>query len=265
MFISSAIDLNLYNLQQIFLKCTSIDSLALGGSRARGNFNQFSDYDLFCINYEKSFKEFRNHFIDFLMNDCHMVIAAEEFYLENWGYLFKAFDKNMIAYDISIVPDNRIDELGIKSSNIILFDKSGSYLKCLQNASDDNANLFLSDIQFRKNTINKIVIDLICVKKCILVDGDCEYWEVVKYLERIRRNVMILMRMNENKLKRKSFSPEKNFCNDIDDKELRQLYSDRTMKIELYEAWKKFFVRQCSSFEKSLVLDVLNNFCEDKL
>lgn len=258
MFYREITPIILCELQKIFFKCSAIDSLALGGSRARGVFNLNSDYDLFCVVYQELFDNFRNSFIDFLMKDCHMIIAAEEFYLENWGYLFKAFDKNMQAFDISIIPDNRIKELGIKNSNILLFDKSGLYLQHLGSATDND---FLSKqqyMQLRKNTINKIVIDLFYVKSIINKKTECDYWEGIKYIERIRRNIMILIRMNENLLNRKYFSPEKNFAKEINDNDLRVLYSNKILDTNLFEKWKKLFISLCLRDERAYVYNIFS-------
>lgn len=258
MFNRDIILTNLCDLQQSFFNCDAVDSLALGGSRARGVFNQHSDYDLFCIVYQEFFDDFRNNFIDFLMKDCYMTIAAEEFYLENWGYLFKAFDENMQAFDISIIPDNRIKEIGIKSSNIVLFDKSGLYLQNLESASDNNSLSKQQHVQLRKNTINRIIIDLVYVKKIILKDNECDYWEGIKYLERIRRNIMILMRMNANLLKRKYFSPEKDFFKEFKDNDLRILYNNKILNINLYKKWKKYFINLCLKDEKVFVYNIFS-------
>ena len=243
------------DLQKIFFNCAAIDSLALGGSRARGEYNKNSDYDLFCIVYQDLFDEFRNSFIDFLMNDCNMVIAAEEFYLENWGYLFKAFDDNKHIFDISIIPDNRINELGINKSNIVLFDKSGlylNYLDCFSNYSHFSKQQYT---QLRKNTINKVIIDLVYINR-IIKRIKCDYWEGIKYHERIRRNIMILMRMNENLLNRKVFSPEKNFSAVINDYDLRELYNNKTLDNGLYYKWKQHFLSLCLNDEKVYVNNI---------
>lgn len=241
-----------FDLQREFFNCAAIDSLALGGSRARGEYNENSDYDLFCIVYQDLFDDFRNSFIDFLMNDCNMVIAAEEFYLENWGYLFKAFDDNTHIFDISIIPDNRINELGIKKSNIVLFDKSGLFLQHVDCCFDYSLFSKQQNTNLRKNTINKVIIDLVYINR-IIKRIEYDYWEGVKYLERIRRNVMILMRMNKNLLNRKFFSPEKNFSAEINDYDLRKLYNIKKIDNHLYNTWKEFFLSLCTNNEKEYV------------
>lgn len=101
-------------LSRILSKNSTIDSLALGGSYSRGTASKRSDIDLFALIFSEGFPKFRVDFPDILMNDCNMIVASEYFYLEGWGYLFKCIDNDRIVYDISIVPNNRIDELGIK-------------------------------------------------------------------------------------------------------------------------------------------------------
>lgn len=237
----------LCKLASILFECIDIDSMALGGSRARGIANENSDYDLFCVIYNHNFDEFRKRFASILIEECKMCVAAEQFYLENWGYLFKAFDQELVQYDISIIPDNRIDELGIKKTNIILFDKSGLYSEIIKKSGDD---YWLQEDYAkgsRMNIVNKIVVDLINLKKNIVINND--YWNSVKYIERIRRNIMIIIRMNQKCMGNKYFSPERKFDEEINCEGLEALYKEKNVTIDLYYRWKEMFRRCCLPLE----------------
>ena len=240
-------DFKLCKLANIFLEYIEIDSMALGGSRARGIAKEDSDYDLFFVIYNKYFNEFRRRFASILIEECKMCVAAEQFYLEKWGYLFKAFDQELVQYDISIIPYSRIDELGIKKTNIILFDKSGLYSEMIKKSDDDYWMQEVYAKERRNNIANKIIIDLINLKKNIVINND--YWNSIKHIEMIRRNIMIVLRINQRCLGSKYFSPEKNFAEEINCEGLEILYKEKNITVELYYRWKEMFRKCCLPHE----------------
>ena len=79
-----------------------ITSIALGGSRSRNDWKEKSDFDIFCVITTQNFDEFKNNFAEYLESIEEINCAAELFYLENWGYLFKAIDTSGMLYDITI-------------------------------------------------------------------------------------------------------------------------------------------------------------------
>lgn len=243
-------------IADLFFVNESIDSLALGGSRARGLATNKSDIDLFCVVYESDFNVFKDNFVSLLMQEYNMIIAAELFYLDNWGYIFKCIGVDMIEYDISIISDIRIDELGIKHSNILLFDKSGLYTLKQTVAVDDYNNQEILAEKKRANIVSNIIIDLFSVLKEIYDVN--EYWNCVKYIERIRRNIMILMRMNQNCVGAKYFSPEKKFpkLNHVD--ELYSVYSCPVINMDVYDKWKTLFLNCCNKQERELANETIS-------
>lgn len=78
-------------------KCEEIMAIALGGSRSRGQHKLDSDYDLFCVIFDDKFESFRRSFRVLLEDIPSIRYAAEAFYLENWGYLFKAISIDNIG------------------------------------------------------------------------------------------------------------------------------------------------------------------------
>ena len=161
--------------------------------------------------------------------------------------LFKAFDQELVQYDISIIPDNRIYELGIKKTNIILFDKSGLYSEIIKKSDDDYWMQEVYAKESRMNIVNKIVIDLLNLKKNIVIEND--YWNSVKYVERIRRNIMIVTRINQKCIGSKYFSPERKFAEEIECEGLEALYKEKNVTIELYYRWKEMFRKCCLPLE----------------
>ena len=107
----------------------SILALILGGSRSKGQATKESDYDLFAIIQTDDFRAYRNSFVDYL-EKCKLIkYAANYKYVENWGYIFKIILEYMnppIFIDLTIIPFERISEMALRESNIILFDKTNS-------------------------------------------------------------------------------------------------------------------------------------------
>ena len=196
-------------------------AVALGGSRARGGFSFSSDYDLFVVLKDESFYgDFYKTIDRFFVEKVGFSICAYMFYQENWGYLHKAVDREKVEYDISILPLSRIREMGIKSTNIVLVDKTGDYTKFISYANDDYNEQGYILMEKKRNIINQTILYFWEYQKC----ANNQYWEEIKYLERIRRNVMILERAKAGIVFKHFFSPEKNYEVDVEDKEFRRDY-----------------------------------------
>jgi len=187
-------------------------ALALGGSRARNRDDINSDYDVFMLIAKGCFNDFRLKFAYELEDKLNFIVAEEMFYIESWGYIFKAIDFVGVQYDISILPENRIDEMGIKSSNVVLFDKNGLYTKEVLNANDDIDNQLDIMISNKVAYEKKFIID---TYKFLLAWKREDYWVVVKYLERLRFSLMLLLRIKNETVGKMHFSPEKNFSVDV--------------------------------------------------
>jgi predicted nucleotidyltransferase len=189
-------------------KCEEIMAIALGGSRSRGQHKLDSDYDLFCVIFDDKFESFRRSFRVLLEDIPSIRYAAEAFYLENWGYLFKAISIDNIGYDISIVSKNRISELGIRSTNIVLKDTDGLYQAYVNLADDSQFSVSKLEEQhfydygtlfgFEKNRFSEAV-------------KNKDYWYAVRCIERMK-NYLIRCDRIQRKIYSKSRScPEKGY------------------------------------------------------
>lgn len=193
--------------------CEDIIAIALGGSRSKGLYKSDSDYDLFCVIRDEKFEYFRKEFRIFLEEVPSVLFAAEAFYLENWGYLFKAVDLDNINYDISIISKSRISEISIRSTNVIIKDTEGVYQSYVSIA--DDSRFLVSKLEsehfydygtlfgFEKKRFNEAIR-----KK--------DYWYAVRCLERMK-NYLIRCDRIQNKVFAKTCScPEKEYI-DIND------------------------------------------------
>lgn len=196
-------------------------ALALGGSRARGTETILSDYDLFVIVRDNVFEDTRYEIDKVLVGKCGLVISVEMFYLENWGYLHKAIDESGFEYDISLISRKRISELGIKASNKILFDKDGLYSKSIECSSDNSQDDSKLEEREKSRIIDRCKINFFY---CYKAYREKEYWEQIKYFDRIRRDIMLLIRDKHMVLRKHNFSPEKHFSSDINDLSLKNTY-----------------------------------------
>lgn len=195
------------------IECKQILAVALGGSRSRGSFNNNSDYDLFCVILDSAFENFRNSFRVFLENISNIVYAAEAFYLENWGYLFKAIDINSVKYDISIIPQKRIDEISIRSTNVIIKDTNNIYQTYINCAIDDSFSV--------KNLESKRYYDygtLFGFEKSRFNDAinSNDYWYAIRCLERMKNYLIRCDRIQKELFSKSCSCPEKGYI-DIND------------------------------------------------
>lgn len=207
------INLSYKKILRELIECENILSVALGGSRSRGEERDNSDYDLFCVINNEDFKVFRSNFRVFLESIPSIVYAAEVFYLEHWGYLFKAVDLNGICFDISIIPENRINEMSIRSTNIVLKDTNGLYQFYVDNA--DDRLYFVSNLEnqrfydycalfgFEKNRFNKAA-------------ETSDYWYAVRCLERMKNYLIRCDRIQNKNYSKTQSCPERGY-DDIND------------------------------------------------
>jgi len=196
-------------------------ALALGGSYARNTATEQSDFDLFILISSSHFDFFREHFSNELEDKFDFLIAEEFFYIESWGYIFKALDKDGKQYDISILPENRIDEMGIKSSNIVLIDKTGAYTSEVANANDDISEQLGLMISDKRIYAKRFIIDTF---QFLTAWKAADYWVIVKFLEKLRKYLMVLLRIKSGSVGKHSFAPEKKFSQDVGT-ELEENYS----------------------------------------
>lgn len=219
--------------------CTDILSIALGGSRSRGQEKTLSDYDLFCVVVDASFSDFRRNFCSFLESIPCICYAAESFYLEDWGYLFKAIDDESVWYDISIIPDTRMDEISIRSTNLILKDIGGRYQSFI-NVADDSK--FLNSTLESQHFMDYATLFGFEQKRFQEAVQTQDYWYAVRCLERLKNYLIRCDRIQRGAFPKSRNCPEKGYI-DVNNC-IRQIYlvdgSFGTLKKTLNELHKLF-------------------------
>lgn len=209
-------------LLKLLISNVDILSIALGGSWSRNTNRPDSDYDLFCVikdDHFLSFKETFSYFVESNISD--ILVFVEMYYLENWGYLFKGIDTEGIFYDLSIIPSNRINEISIRSTNILYKDTGNLYKNEIAKADDSRFNpdhrLVLSE-----GPINKAFY----INACRFVKSYYrnDYWLMIRYLEKMRINFLMRARTVRRAHTVSINIPETNIEIDCADLTLRQNY-----------------------------------------
>lgn len=199
--------------------CTDIMSVALGGSQSRGQQNATSDYDLFCVVKATAFTSFRSNFCVFLEEIPCIRYAAEAFYLEDWGYLFKAIDDENINYDISIIPDSRMDEISIRSTNLLLKDSGGLYQSFIDDADDCR---YLNSTLESRHFMDYATLFGFEQKRFWEAIQAQDYWYAVRCLERLKHYLIRCDRIQNSTFPQSRNCPEKGY-RDINDR-LKRIY-----------------------------------------
>lgn len=214
-----------------------ITSIALGGSRSRNDWSEKSDIDLFCIITCNDFNKFKNNFKSFLESIEELLLVVDSFYLENWGYLFKAIDLDGMLYDITIIPITRFDEMSIRTTNIILKDTNDFLSSKIKQANDSIYEVsYLEDKHYNDYIImfNFEYYRFIDAKK----NGD--YWYMIRCLERLK-NYYVRCNRIQNKVYSKSRScPER-------------LYHDNTNQLENIYKIDGTFLTAVNTGEKLMI------------
>lgn len=183
-------------------------AVALGGSRSRGCYKINSDYDLFCVINDNDFDNFRKNFRLFLEEIPGILYAAEAFYLENWGYLFKAIDYENTNYDISIISESRIDEMSIRSTNIVLKDTNGIYQRQIDCADDSRYLVGEMEKQHFMDYGTLFGFERARFFKAIEKE---DYWYAVRCLERMKNYLIRCERIQSNSFPKSRSCPEKEY------------------------------------------------------
>lgn len=205
--------------------CPDIIAIALGGSRSRGTYRIDSDYDLFCVIRDDNFESFRKSFCLFLEGIPGILLAAEAFYLENWGYLFKAIDTQNVNYDISIISKSRIREMGIRSTNIVIKDTKGFYQSYVDCAIDD---AFLVSELETQHLYDYCTLFGFEKRRFYEAIEEEDYWYCVRCLERMKNYMIRCDRIQRRDFSKSCNCPERGYV-DIDDCIKKEYFIDGTL------------------------------------
>lgn len=211
-----------------FQQNKKINSVLLGGSRSKGYATEKSDYDFFIIVCNDDFKSFKKTFSSYL--ECCQFIdqAAYYGYVENWGYIFKAigfYHQTNVLFDISILPINRIDEMALRSSNILLYDRDKIAESIIQKNSNNFFECSVLEPLRKLDYIKLFGFESLRFESC-LTNNDL--WLAVKSLERMKQYYMHYKRISEKKFANNPHCPEKQYEITFPNDSLNNIYKIAT-------------------------------------
>lgn len=221
----------------------SISAVALGGSRARKTNSIDSDFDIFVLIRDEEFLAFKQSFSSWIRSSLlETIIVSELDYIEMRGYKFKLVNEHAEKYDISILPICRRNEMGIKSSNILMFDNDGYYAHEISHAMDDVNEQLLILQEKQKDIKHRFFIEVIDFLDSFQKHN---YWLCVKSLENIKKCLLLLTLIHRNTSPKLWMEPEKDFDKIADDLCIRKIYQiDNSFDVlfNTYCALGKLFV-----------------------
>ena len=193
-----------------------ITSIALGGSRSRNDWKEKSDFDIFCVITTQNFDEFKNNFAEYLESIEEINCAAELFYLENWGYLFKAIDTSGMLYDITIIPKCRISEMSVRTTNIVLKDTNDYYQSEINSADDERYCIEKLEYNRYKDYVKLFSFEF---NRFLKAADNKDYWYIIRCLERMKNYYIRCDRIQKKIYPKSRSCPEKFYSeisNDLD-------------------------------------------------
>ena len=231
-------------------ECEELVAIALGGSRSRNQFTEKSDFDIFCVVQSSCFSAFRTGFAKYIERCKPILFAAEMSYVEHWGYIYKSVDCYRVLYDISIIPLNRINEISVRSTNIVLKDTNDIYRKQINNANDI---LFQNDRLETERYIDYIKLFAFEYNRFLSSIRSNDYWYAVRCLERLKNYYIRCDRIQRSEFPISRSCPEKKYF------EINQLIQntyviDGSIKT-LYKTGKEIFSAFREMIEKKDVFD----------
>ena len=201
-----------------------ITCIILGGSRSKGYSTEKSDYDLFMLIEDDEYSIFCDKFVCFL-EECELFdVAAYYGYVEDWGYIYKAigyrYGKN-ILFDFTVLPLRRVDEMALRSTNILLFDRFGIAENLLRKYSNRIYDVALLEQRKRLDYVKMYGFEHLRFRKSMYSE---DYWLAVKSIERMRKYYLHYRRIVDNKFATSPHCPEKGFSDLFPNEQLWNVY-----------------------------------------
>lgn len=177
--------------------CALIDTLSshpgvlcvsLGGSRSRGNARPDSDYDIFAVCEDGSLQELRRTLPALLERaDRSILLFAEFYFLESFGYMFKGIDIKGMHFDVFVMPKHRLAEMAIQSTNLVFHD-TDSLMRSRVDGLDDEPDV----VSGNPEDALREVFGVFCINAARFAEewSADRYWMAVRYLERMRLDAM---------------------------------------------------------------------------
>lgn len=201
-----------------------ITCVILGGSRSKGYSTPKSDYDLFLLIEDDDYRSFCNQFICFLEDSDLFDAATYYSYVEDWGYIYKAIGhKNVksIQFDFTVLPLRRSDEMALRSTNILLFDRYGVASDLLKRYADRIYDIAALEQRRRQDYVKLFGFEHLRFRRSI---DSKDYWLAIKAIERMRTYYLHYRRIAENEYATNPHCPEKGFSNTFPDDPLWDVY-----------------------------------------
>lgn len=206
--------MNVY--EQVLSKLKDDDRIlacALGGSRSTQQQTTSSDYDIFCIVKDSEFEAFKRQFVSTLESIENIIFAVKSDYQENMGYIFKALSLGGDSFDIRIIPLARIDEMAIRSTNIVLFDTENIYQNHVDIANDSLYDPSTIQEKRMNDYLKLCIFEYLQLQKAIINN---DYSFAVCSLERIKTYYIRYIRAFLGVAPKPYHFPEKRYDFDID-------------------------------------------------
>lgn len=203
---------NLQNEKQIL-------AIALGGSRGRNTALPDSDYDIFCVTTDKDFMSLKKRFTKIIMKTQDMKNASYMWYLEYWGYIYKAYSSDA-EFDIAIIPERRIEEMSVRKNHKILYDPYGIYQEAAYKAVDDRVTTEILERERLDDYKGLFYIELKRFHKAI---ADNDYWLALTAVERMKIYFIHVYRITKCQFPKTQYYPEKKF-DEICEKNFREFF-----------------------------------------
>lgn len=236
-------------------KHEAVACVFLGGSRTKGYATPKSDYDLFVLINDADFQMYSDQFVGLLERMPLIDIAAYHDYVENWGYIYKAMGcRNGIrdCFDITILPQRRSDEMALRSTNKILYDRNGIAARLLRRYSDRVYETSELEQERRLDYVKMFGFEHLRFQKS-MESGD--YWLAIKAIERMRTYYLHYRRIKEEKYATNPHSPEKGFADQFPNEPLWDIYCVRGNAAQLSETERILFQLFYKMVEEIHILD----------
>lgn len=139
-------------------------------------------------------------------------------------YIFKtigSYYKEDVLFDITILPLSRVDEMALRSTNIVLFDKDDIAKMAIERNRHQFFESFALEPQRKVDYVKLFGFEFLRLEKS-LVDNDV--WLAIKSVERMKQYYMHYKRISENKYSRNQHCPEKQFSKDFPEDILETVY-----------------------------------------
>lgn len=191
------------------IKIECLVSLAVGGSRSRNNFDEKSDWDIFCLIKDDEFDIFKLNLPTILRKVEKFIIFDYSSFQLGWGFLFYGITEKGIQYDIAILPTSMASYMGIRNTNIVLKDDSGIYADFMSKETAKDKNIWTSVV---KNTEMKKSQFLFNVARYINSINKNNLLLAHRYIGAMKVDICTLYRLINNLKTAVIEIPEKDLC-----------------------------------------------------